>query len=66
MLQRKSPLDTDSRHYRDLPYQPDKSLLSDPMIQDHHLAQALREMSYTKEVEEIFKRAAILAAKETA
>lgn len=48
------------------PYQPDKSLLTDPTIKDHHLAKALREKSYSPEVEEIFKRAAVLAAKETA
>lgn len=49
-----------------LPYQPNKSLLTDPTIKDHHLAQVLRNMSHTKEVEEIFKRAAIIAAKEIA
>lgn len=48
------------------PYQPNKSLLTDPTIKDHHLVQVLREMDYTPNVEEIFKRAAVLAAKEQA
>ena len=48
------------------PYQPNKSLLTDPAIKDHHLAQVLREIDFTPAVEEIFKRAAVLAAKESA
>ncbi|QEG09270.1 hypothetical protein HYP93_gp87 [Stenotrophomonas phage Pokken] len=49
-----------------VPYQPNVSLKTDPSVKDHHLAQALREVRYSKEVEEIFRQAAILAAKETA
>lgn len=63
MLQRKFPLGVESRHYRDLPYQPNKSLLTDPTIKDRHLAEAVRSMDYSQ-VEKIFQQAAIIAAKE--
>lgn len=45
-------------------YQPNKSLLSDPSIKDEHLGQVLRQIPFTADVEEIFKRASIIAAEQ--
>ncbi|AVO23130.1 hypothetical protein RIVERRIDER_49 [Xanthomonas phage RiverRider] len=38
--------------------------MSDPSIKDEHLGQVLRQIPFTADVEEIFKRASIIAAEQ--